>query len=62
MARAGKPVLAKRDRERAKQAKRNEKEARRAQRKEAKRERPERGEGEDPDLAGLQPGPQAPLY
>jgi len=55
-------VLAKRDRERAKQAKRNEKEARRAQRKEAKRERPERGEGEDPDLAGLQPGPQAPLY
>ena len=62
MPRAGKPVLTKRDRERAKRAKRNEKEARRAQRKEAKQVRPERRDGEDPDLAGLQPGPQAPLY
>jgi hypothetical protein len=61
--RPGKATLAKRDRERAKQAKRKEKEARQAQRQEAKKAVPRRtDEGEDPDLAGMTPGPQAPLY
>jgi hypothetical protein len=50
--------MAKRSRELAKQAKRKEKEERRAQRKTA-------GTGasgeEDPDLAGIIPGPQPPL-
>ncbi|TLY38684.1 MAG: hypothetical protein E6K60_00300 [Nitrospirae bacterium] len=63
MARPGKATLAKRDRERAKQAKQKEKEARRAQRKEEKSAIPPRPkDGEDPDLAGLVPGPQAPLF
>ncbi|MEW6543198.1 MAG: hypothetical protein AB1411_06255 [Nitrospirota bacterium] len=62
MARPGKATLAKRARERGKQVKRIEKEARRAQRKEEKLARPRPDDGEDPDLAGLRPGPQAPLY
>ena len=42
--------------------KQREKEARRAQRKAEKNERSPRLDGEDPDLAGLRWGPQAPLY
>jgi hypothetical protein len=52
----------KRERERAKQAKQKEKEARRAQRKEAKANQPRPEDGTDPDLAGMTPGPQEPLY
>ena len=52
----------KRERERAKQAKQKEKEARRAQRREAKANQPLPEDGSDPDLAGLRPGPQEPLY
>lgn len=59
MPRPSRPTLAKRDRERAKKAKQLEKEARRAQRKEEKAQR--RDTGEDPDLAGMRPGPQPPL-
>lgn len=64
MPRVPKTTLAKRTRERDKQIKRKEKELRRAQRNEEKRAviRPGRGDGEDPDLAGMFPGPQAPLY
>ncbi len=61
MPRPNKATLAKRDRERAKQAKKKEKEERLAQRKEQKRARPPRDDGEDPDIAGMVPGPQAPL-
>jgi hypothetical protein len=62
--RPGKATLAKRDRERAKQAKQKEKEERRVQRKVEKSLIPkqERDDGEDPDLAGMVPGPQAPLF
>jgi hypothetical protein len=64
--RPGKATLAKRARERAKQAKQKEKEVRRAQRKEEKKTLPRPDarpdDGEDPDLAGMTPGPQAPLF
>jgi len=54
--------MAKRDREKSIQAKRKEKEEKRAIRKNDKDVRGTTPEGEDPDLAGLQWGPQAPLY
>jgi len=57
----GKVTLAKREREKARIQKQREKEARRAERKALKPDRSTH-EGEDPDLAGLQWGPQAPLY
>jgi hypothetical protein len=53
------PTLEKRARERAKQEKRKLKEERRAQAKADKTSSP-RGPGEeDPDIAGIVPGPQA---
>ena len=55
-------TIAKRDREKAKQLKQREKEARRVQRKAEKVTRPATTDGEDPDLAGLKWGPQAPLF
>jgi hypothetical protein len=58
----GKTTTGKRDRERARQQKQREKEARRAQRQSNKRTPGSTPEGEDPDLAGLRWGPQAPLY
>lgn len=60
--RAGKTTLAKRDREKALQMQRKEKDARRELRKAEKRGRGAASNGEDPDLAGLSWGPQAPLY
>jgi hypothetical protein len=42
--------------------KQREKEERRAQRKAEKTDRRPAKDGEDPDLAGLHWGPQAPLY
>jgi len=42
--------------------KQREKEARRVQRKAEKPERPVTSGGDDPDLEGLQWGPQEPLY
>jgi hypothetical protein len=59
---AGKTTMAKRDREKTKQIQRREKEGRREQRKIEKPSRPSDIDGEDPDLAGLTWGPQAPLY
>jgi chromatin segregation and condensation protein Rec8/ScpA/Scc1 (kleisin family) len=47
----------KRQKELARAAKQREKEARRAERQAQKKERPE---GEDPDIAGIVPGPQPP--
>jgi hypothetical protein len=58
------PELTKRQKEMARARKHQEKEDRRHQRQ---RERDDRlasgaiGEGEDPDLAGIVPGPQPPL-
>ncbi|OYT20070.1 MAG: hypothetical protein CCU26_08570 [Nitrospira sp. UW-LDO-01] len=57
----GKTTAAKRDREKTRQQKQRDKEARRVERKANKPDRPAQ-EGEDPDLAGLHWGPQAPLY
>ncbi len=49
--------FAKRQKEKNRLEKRQEKEARRLQRKEERANRP-RPEGEDPDIAGIVPGPQ----
>ena len=62
IARPGKATLAKRARERAKQVKQKEKEERRALRKEEKKSTLRPDDGEDPDIAGMVPGPQEPLY
>ena len=44
------------------QKKRLEKEARRQERKEIRARREPRSDGEDPDIAGIVPGPQPKLY
>ena len=52
----------KRQKEKERQEHQKEKEAQRAQRKKEKSERPPRDVGtEDPDIAGIVPGPQPPL-
>lgn len=55
------PGATKRQKELARQQKQTEKAAKRVLRKKEKAERPARGEGEDPDIAGIIPGPQPPL-
>lgn len=57
----GNPSLNKRQRERSRQEKQREKEAKRQQRKQEKADRPgTSAPGEDPDIAGIVPGPQPP--
>ena len=51
-------TFGKRQRALAQQRKKREKDARRRQRKEEKERRGPRLEGEDPDIAGIHPGPQ----
>jgi hypothetical protein len=51
----------KRQRERAKQDKQRAKAAEREARKQNKALRPQPGNGEDPDIAGIVPGPQPVL-
>jgi len=58
MAKTSRPLGNKRARERAKAEKQKEKESRRAERRERKANAGPRPEGEDPDLAGIQAGPQ----
>jgi hypothetical protein len=48
----------KRQKEKNRIEKRQEKEARRIQRKEERANRPRPSDGEDPDIAGIVPGPQ----
>jgi hypothetical protein len=56
------PELSKRQKEIARQKKQQEKLDRRNQRQREKDERAASGaEGEDPDIAGIVPGPQPPL-
>ncbi len=64
MARPGPQTQAKRARELAKQEKRKAKQERRAMRKEIKAQEALETDpsGADPDLAGIVPGPQKPLY
>ena len=50
--------FAKRQKEKNRIEKRQEKEARRLQRKEERANRPPAADGEDPDIAGIVPGPQ----
>lgn len=53
--------VTKRQKEKARQERRQEKEARRQERRKAALDRPDVPEGEDPDIAGIVPGPQPPL-
>lgn len=57
----GNETYQKRQKELARQRKKQEKAARRQERKEEKMSRP-RPDGEDPDIAGIRPGPQPENY
>jgi hypothetical protein len=61
MAMTGRPSINKRNREQAKREKQQEKQARRAARSVDKQNRGGPADGEDPDIAGIVPGPQPPL-
>ena len=61
MAANGRPSITKRNREQARRDKAKEKEERRAQRALDKQNRPAVADGEDPDIAGIIPGPQPRL-
>ena len=54
------PTQLKRERERAKLERRKEKDARRAEAKARRAAEPRPAGGEDPDIAGIVPGPQPP--
>ncbi|MCL2777797.1 MAG: hypothetical protein FWD73_07315 [Polyangiaceae bacterium] len=54
------PSVNKRQKERQRQERQREKNAKREERKRDKASRPETESGEDPDIAGIVPGPQAP--
>lgn len=56
------PTHLKRQRERALIERRNEKAARRQEAKARKADSPPPAPGEDPDLAGIKPGPQPRIY
>lgn len=55
-------TYSKRQKELARQRKKREKAARRMERREEKARRAPRPEGEDPDIAGIRPGPQPKIY
>ncbi|MDB4944686.1 MAG: hypothetical protein JWP97_4220 [Labilithrix sp.] len=54
------PSVNKRQKERARQERQREKSAKREDRKRDKENKPVGVNGEDPDIAGIVPGPQAP--
>jgi hypothetical protein len=58
MAQRSKATFQKREREKDKQQKQRDKEVRRMEAKKAKAEREPIGSHEDPDIAGIKPGPQ----
>ena len=60
MATNGRPSINKRNREQARREKHQAKAERRAQRALERQNRPPSEDGEDPDLAGIVPGPQPP--
>jgi hypothetical protein len=62
MAGAGKTTGAKRQKERQRAEKRALKDEKKQQRKVEKGDRSEGVAGEDPDIAGIVPGPQPPLF
>ncbi len=55
------PSFQKRQKERARQEKQRDKRLEKEARKRAKADRPEGVAGEDPDIAGIVPGPQPPV-
>jgi hypothetical protein len=55
---AGNPSVTKRQKERARQERQREKERDRQQRRNERANRGPNQEGEDPDIAGIVPGPQ----
>ena len=58
MAKRSRPTFQKREKEKDRQQRQKEKEARRLETKERKASAGPRIEGEDPDIAGIRPGPQ----
>ena len=60
MAPIGRPSLAKRQKEIERQQRQKEKALERSQRKVDRKNRPDGTAGEDPDIAGIVPGPQPP--
>ncbi len=58
MAQRSKATFQKREREKEKQQKQRDKESRRLEAKRIKSERPPIDSNEDPDIAGIKPGPQ----
>jgi len=56
----GRPTVSKRQKELARQQRQREKAERRAQRAAERASRPDVSDGEDPDIAGIVPGPQPP--
>jgi hypothetical protein len=60
MPKGPRPQAQKRAREKAQQERQKEKQQRRAEAKERKAKAPQVEGGEDPDLAGMRPGPQPP--
>ena len=59
MAKKSRPTFQKREKEKARQQKQKEKEQRRIESKERRASEGPRIECEDPDIAGIRPGPQA---
>lgn len=62
MAQRSRPTQLKRQRERAQAERRNQKAARRQEAKARRVAVPRRVGGEDPDIAGIRPGPQPSPY
>ncbi len=60
MAKQSRPTANKRAREKARLDRNKEKEQRRAEARERKANAPPRSKDEDPDVAGIRPGPQPP--
>lgn len=54
------PTFQKRQKERQRQEKQRDKAAKKEERKRQREDRPAGAPGEDPDLAGIVPGPQPP--
>lgn len=61
MAASRRPSVTKRQKEQRRAEKRSRKEEKRRERDAAKIDRPQTADGEDPDIAGIVPGPQPPL-
>jgi hypothetical protein len=61
MANRARPTRLKREKEKARIEKRKEKDARRVEAKERRAHAPRRDDNYDPDIAGIVPGPQAPV-